>query len=113
MAEDAHRRDFKQRFGELDHERQSAQQQNARDEREHQAGLPRLGLLFLGQFARKDRDEDDVVYAQNNFEYSEREKADPDFRLRYPFHNWANAVEKQGEVKRNDSPSFKLQDRGA
>lgn len=47
-GQDAEGGNLEERIGELDHKGQAAEQQDASHEREHQAGLPRLGLLFRG-----------------------------------------------------------------
>src|SRR5829696_6694654 len=50
------------------------QQQNAHHHRGHQPGAPRLQLIRRRQLARQDRDEDDVVDAENDFEEGERDE---------------------------------------
>src|SRR5690606_29190521 len=62
------------------------QQQNARPHRQRQAEETRLGLLLFRQPADQDGDEDDVVDAKDDFQGSQSQKRDPDFRVAKPFH---------------------------
>src|SRR4030095_3788375 len=56
------------------------------DEREAQAGLTGLLPLMLGQFARQNRDENDVVDAKDNLKQRERDQRNPAFGRCNPFH---------------------------
>src|SRR6185503_20979274 len=68
---------------------QGKQQQDARAHRQQQAGAPRRQLLRRGQLSRQDRDEDDVVDAEDDLEKGERRQRDQGFR-RQPFsHSWS------------------------
>ena len=53
-------------------QKDEAQQEDARHERQHQPESPRLALLLGGQFAGEDGNEDDVVHAEDNLEDGER-----------------------------------------
>ena len=55
---------------------QREQQQDAHPHRAAQPDRPPALLLFLRQLADQDRNEDDVVYAKNDFEKGEGEKRD-------------------------------------
>ena len=80
-------RNVEERRGEPNHPGQATQQQDAGDERETQAGLPGFGLLGLGQLARQNGNEHDVINAQNDLEHRQGEQTDPDFRVGDPIHN--------------------------
>ena len=61
----------------FDHPRQSRQQKDARNQRRGQADLARLALLVRRHLATQNRNEDDVVDAQDNFQNCQRHQADP------------------------------------
>jgi hypothetical protein len=56
------------------------------DHRGEQAGTPRALLLRSRQFAGEDRDEDDVVDAENDFEKRERRQAKQALRCEKRIH---------------------------
>ena len=56
-------RQREQRFGQSHEPRQAHQQQHAGDQRQTEPEPPGPGLLGGRQFARQDRDEDDVIDA--------------------------------------------------
>jgi hypothetical protein len=43
-------------------------------------------LLVGGKFSRENRDEDDVVDAEDQFENGKRQQSDPGIRVSQPFH---------------------------
>jgi hypothetical protein len=58
----------KQRRRQADHPRQREQQPDARKDRQRQPGRARSALLAVGQPPGEDRDEDDVVDPEDNFQ---------------------------------------------
>ena len=48
--------------------------------------MVRAFLLLLRQLSGEDRDEDDVVDAENDLEHRQRDEADPDLWVGEPFH---------------------------
>src|SRR5690606_21221219 len=62
------------------------QQQDPRAHRQRQTEEARLGLLLLGQARYQDRDEDDVVDTEDDFQGGQGQERDPDFRAAQPFH---------------------------
>ena len=67
---------------ELGEQKNEAQKDDARDECEHEADVPRTGLLLGREFSGEDGDEDDVVHAEDNFEDGEGEETHPRIRIR-------------------------------
>ena len=45
-----------------------------------------MSVNQIADLAGKNRNEDDIINAQNDFERGQRQQADPDFRLCNPFH---------------------------
>ncbi|CUX52098.1 hypothetical protein AGR13a_Lc110331 [Agrobacterium genomosp. 13 str. CFBP 6927] len=62
------------------------QQQDAHDERQGQADEPRPVALVRRQLVGEDRNEDEVVDAEDNFEDDKSNEADPDVRICEEFH---------------------------
>ena len=87
VVQDPKGRNVEERRGEPNHPGQAAQQQYAGDQRKCQTGLPGFGLLGLGQLARQDGNEHDVINAQYDLEHRQGEQTDPDFGVSDPIHN--------------------------
>ena len=64
-----------ERLGEPHDPGEREEQQDAHAHRAAEAERPRALLLFFRQLADEDGDENDVVYAENDFEKREGEKA--------------------------------------
>ena len=64
------------------------QQQDPRAHGQGQAEEARLRLLGRRQAPDQDRDEDDVVDAEDDFQGGQGQERDPDFRTGEPFHRW-------------------------
>src|SRR5687767_4490580 len=58
---------------ESDHPGQAAQENDTRDQGQREAEPARSLLLFDRQFAAENRDEDDIVNAENNLEHRQRQ----------------------------------------
>src|SRR5262249_47515156 len=85
--------DGEERRREPDDPAEREEQQDAGDHGEREAGLAGLFALIRRQLAGEDRDEDDVVDAENDLEHRKRDKADPRLRVRQPFHCEVSWVE--------------------
>ncbi|MNO94906.1 hypothetical protein D3C76_865350 [compost metagenome] len=80
--------DMEQVGGQAHHPGDRQQQQDARAHRQRQAEEARFRLLRGGQAGNQDRDEDDVVDAEDDFQGSQGKKGNPDFRASEPFHSF-------------------------
>jgi len=80
--------DLEQRFGECDQPGDARQQAQAHHQRQAQADDARAVALLRRQFVRQDRDEYQVVDAQDDFQDDEREQAQPGRGISEPFHRW-------------------------
>lgn len=69
-----------------DDPRDRKQQQQAHDERKRQADHSRLLALVRRQLVGKDRDEDEIVDAEHDFENDKGDEADPYIRICEEFH---------------------------
>ena len=74
-----------QRRGQAHHPGDRGQQQpEPRDHRQRQAPAPRPLAVLLAQLPRQDRDEDDVVDAEDDLEHRQRQQGDPALGARHP-----------------------------
>ncbi len=76
-----------QRFGHADDVRQHQQQADAHEHRQEQPHLAGEFTLLFRQLVNNDRDEDDVVDTQYQFQRGQGEKSDPDFRIEEEVHD--------------------------
>ena len=79
LAVDEMKRERRERLRQTRDPRQREEQQQPRDERHRQAELARLLLLLARKPAGENRDEDEVVDAEDDLEQREREHGDPRF----------------------------------
>src|SRR5687767_12281834 len=79
--------DGKPRLCQADDPRERKEQQDAGDHGAEEPQAPRAWLLFLRQFPRENRDEDDVVDAKDDLEERQRQERNPDLRISQPVHN--------------------------
>jgi hypothetical protein len=75
-----------ERPGQPDHPCYRKEQRDAHQHRGEQAEPACPPMLMTRQLSGRDRDEDDVVHAQNNFERRQCSKCNPVFRIRQ--HKW-------------------------
>jgi hypothetical protein len=72
--------------GQAHHPAQREQQREAREHRKTQAEASRLVAQLRRQPADQDRDEDDVVDAQDDLQGGQHREGDPDVRVEQEFH---------------------------
>src|SRR5262245_34338538 len=77
----------KKRGGETDNPGNRKKQDNAHYHRQAQAEEAGSGLLRGRQFACKNGDEDNVIYAENDFQSEQGGKSDPSVWIHEPIHN--------------------------
>ena len=78
--------DLEERRGEADDPAQDEQQADAHPHRRDDADPADEVALTLGQLARDDRDEDDVVDAQDDLEGGQRQQGDPGLGVGQDLH---------------------------
>jgi len=76
----------KERCGEPDNPRERDQQSDAHEHREKQAEAARQFPVLPRQLVDEDRNEDDVVDAEHQFQRGERGERDPGLRVEEQFH---------------------------
>ena len=81
FAGDGVAEDVEERMDELREPKNGAEQEDARDQRDHQPEGTGAGLLLGGELPGEDGDEDDVVDAEDDLQHGEREEADPEVGL--------------------------------
>ena len=59
----------------------------AHNHRQRKSEIAGFGLLESRQFSGKNRDEDDIVDAKNNFQSEQCRKSNPCLRVRYPIRS--------------------------
>ena len=69
------------------------EQQDPRPHREREPDRAGARLLGIGEFAGENRDEDDVVDAEDDLERREGEEGDPGFGGGKPVHGRARRLE--------------------
>src|SRR3954462_8578921 len=79
-------RQREERLRETHDPREAHQQQNAGDERERKPQATGLLLLRERKFSGENRDEDDVIDPENDFQSGEREQRNPNRRISEPVH---------------------------
>src|SRR5690606_32381234 len=70
-------------LGKRDNERHGAKQRQTQDKCPPNSDAPRTRLMFDGQLVGKDRNKDQIVYAEDNFEYHQSDKGNPGSRVIY------------------------------
>ncbi|MNV36233.1 hypothetical protein D3C71_1277030 [compost metagenome] len=65
------------RRGQLDNERDGAEQAQSQDQRHADTNAPRFLPVLLGQFVGQDRDEDQVIDAEHDFHHHQGGQGDP------------------------------------
>src|SRR5215475_10852466 len=78
----------KKRGSETDHPSNRKKQGNAHYHRQAQAEKAGSGLLRGRQFACKNGDEDNVIYAENDFQSEQRCKSHPSVWIHKPIHDF-------------------------
>ena len=84
---DLHAEHAEQRRHQSDDPGQHQQQADAHEHRHEKPEAPRKLALFLRQLVHQDRDEDDVVDAQHQFEQGQRGKGDPGLGVGQKFNH--------------------------
>src|SRR5262245_2150201 len=79
----------KKRGGEMDNPSNRKKQDNAQYHRQTQAKEAGLGLLGRRQFACKNGYEDNIIYAENDFQSEQGGKSRPSVWIHEPIHGFS------------------------
>lgn len=84
-------KDGEERRRQTHHPREREEQYHAHHESEREPDETRTRLILFRKTSRQDRDEDDVVNAQDKLEQRKRQERDPNIRVKNPFHRYLNS----------------------